>query len=46
MWGAALRPTEDCKDPIIVNIGNKISLNSAVEIVKKFCFYRVVEPIR
>ena len=30
IWGAALRPNEDVKSPIIVSIGHKISLETAI----------------
>jgi deoxyinosine 3'endonuclease (endonuclease V) len=46
IWAAALKCTEQSIDPIIVNIGHKISLDTAIQIVKKTCNYRVPEPIR
>lgn len=45
-YGAVLRGTDDSKIPIYISVGNKISLNSSVEIVKKFTKYRIPEPIR
>lgn len=46
VWGCALRATDDSVNPIIISIGHKISLESAVKIVSESCFYRVPEPIR
>jgi deoxyinosine 3'endonuclease (endonuclease V) len=46
IWGAALKSTKDTTDPIIVSIGHKISLNTALKIVKDTTLYRVPEPIR
>jgi deoxyinosine 3'endonuclease (endonuclease V) len=46
IWGAALRCTDHSIDPIIVNIGHKISLDSAINLVNKCCLFRVPEPIR
>ena len=45
-WGAALRCTDNSIDPIIVNIGHKISLDSAINLVNICCLFRVPEPIR
>lgn len=46
VWGCALRATDDSINPIIISIGHKISLESAVKIVSESCIYRVPEPIR
>lgn len=46
IWGAALRCTDISSDPIIVNIGHRISLDTAINLVIKCCIYRVPEPIR
>ena len=46
IWGCALRATEESVNPIIISIGHKISLESAVKIVAASCIYRVPEPIR
>ncbi|CAG9319571.1 ENDOV [Blepharisma stoltei] len=46
IWGAALRSTDDCINPVIVSVGNMITLPTALEIVKQCCLYRVPEPIR
>lgn len=45
-WGAALKCTEKSFDPLIVNVGHKTSLDSAIEIVKRTCKFRVPEPVR
>lgn len=46
-WGAALRSTDDSKNPIIISVGHRIALNTAVEVVRG-CItkYRIPEPIR
>lgn len=46
VWGAAVRSTKDCWDPVIVSLGHRISLDTAIEVVLKSCLYRVPEPIR
>jgi deoxyinosine 3'endonuclease (endonuclease V) len=46
IWGAALKCTEKSIDPIIVNIGHKTSLDTAINIVKNSCIFRVPEPVR
>lgn len=46
IWGAALRCTDISSDPIIVNIGHRICLDTAINLVIKCCIYRVPEPIR
>lgn len=46
-WGAALRATDDSKNPIIVSIGHRISLDSALKCTKSMIGqYRIPEPIR
>ena len=40
------RPTLSSVKPIYVSLGHRISLDSAVEVVKITCKYRVPEPIR
>jgi deoxyinosine 3'endonuclease (endonuclease V) len=46
IWGAALKSTKQSIDPMLVNIGHKISLDTSLNIVKKTTMYRVPEPIR
>ncbi|TXG62418.1 hypothetical protein EZV62_013781 [Acer yangbiense] len=45
-WGVAMKSTEDTPKPIFISIGHRISLDSAIMIVKMTCKYRVPEPIR
>ncbi|CAN6819563.1 unnamed protein product [Brassica oleracea] len=45
-WGVGFRPTLSSVKPIYVSLGHRISLDSAVEVVKMTCKYRVPEPIR
>ena len=46
IWGAAIKNTNGSINPLIISIGNKISLDKAIECVLKFSYYRVVEPVR
>ena len=46
IWGAALRSHENSTVPMIISIGNKICLDSAIKIVKDCIVFRVPEPIR
>lgn len=46
IWGCALKATEESVNPIIISVGHKISLESAIKIVSASCIYRVPEPIR
>ncbi|XP_026458174.1 endonuclease V isoform X1 [Papaver somniferum] len=46
IWGAALRSTNDSLKPIYVSIGHRISLESAIKLVRFTCKYRVPEPVR
>jgi deoxyribonuclease V len=44
--GFAMVPTVKSKRPIYISPGNRVSLHSSVNIVKRFCKYRIPEPIR
>ncbi|KAK1418975.1 hypothetical protein QVD17_28129 [Tagetes erecta] len=44
--GAAIHSSKGSFKPIFVSVGHRVSLASAVEIVKRTCKYRVPEPIR
>ncbi|KAL0557690.1 hypothetical protein IC582_006240 [Cucumis melo] len=46
IWGVAMRSTVDSLKPLYVSIGHRVSLDTAIEIVKITCKYRVPEPIR
>ncbi|XP_041019499.1 endonuclease V isoform X5 [Juglans microcarpa x Juglans regia] len=45
-WGAAMRSTQDSLKPIFISVGHRVSLYTAIIIVKMACKYRVPEPIR
>jgi deoxyinosine 3'endonuclease (endonuclease V) len=47
VWGAALRSTSESKNPIIVSVGHRVTLETAIKVVKA-CItkYRIPEPIR
>ena len=45
-WGYALRTTKEYDYPMIISIGHKVSNETALQIVKNTCIYRVPEPIR
>jgi len=45
-WGYALRTTKEYDYPMIISIGHKVSNETALQIVRKTCIYRVPEPIR
>jgi len=44
--GAALKTTQDAKNPVYVSVGHKINLETARKIVLKCCKHRVPEPLR
>ena len=46
VWGAAMKPTEDSEKPIIISQGHRISLETAIEVVKLCIKFRIPEPIR
>lgn len=46
-WGAALRATDDSKNPLIVSIGHRVTLDTALNCVKAMITeFRIPEPIR
>jgi hypothetical protein len=46
VWGAALRSHEGSQKPIFISIGHRISLDTAVAVVRCCCLHRVPEPVR
>lgn len=46
IYGAALRTTEASENPVHITIGNKISLQTAINITLNCCINRTPEPIR
>lgn len=42
----AMRSTKGSCKPIYISVGHRVSLNTAIKIVKMICKYRVPEPIR
>lgn len=44
--GAAMRSTQGSVKPIFISVGHRISLTTAIKIVKFTCKFRVPEPIR
>lgn len=45
-WGAALLTGNSFTKPIFVSVGHRISLQTAVALVRKLCKFRVPEPVR
>ncbi|CAN0881769.1 Endonuclease V, partial [Linum grandiflorum] len=45
-WGAAMRSSAGAMKPIFISVGHRISLDTAINIVKITCKYRVPEPVR
>lgn len=45
-WGAALLAGNAVSKPIFVSVGHKISLPTALKLVRKLCKFRVPEPVR
>jgi len=47
VWGAALRATDDSTNPLIVSIGHRVSLKTALAVTQA-CIsdFRIPEPIR
>jgi deoxyinosine 3'endonuclease (endonuclease V) len=47
IWGCALKTTDEkSKTCVYISVGNKININSAMQIVKNTCLYKYPEPIR
>jgi len=46
VWGVLFRSTDNSTKAIYVSVGHKISLDTAVKIVKHCCLYRIPEPVR
>lgn len=46
VWGAGLKSGKDSVDPLIVSVGHRISIESALKLVTKCSLSRVPEPIR
>lgn len=46
LWGAAFKSKKDVTDPIIISVGHKISLISALNLIKTCCNFRIPEPVR
>ncbi|CAN6200867.1 unnamed protein product [Urochloa humidicola] len=45
-WGVAMRSCPGSSKPVYISVGHRISLDSAMAIVKVCCRYRVPEPTR
>ena len=45
-WGYILKSSDEDDEPLIVSMGNKITNQTALNIVKKMCKKRIPEPIR
>lgn len=46
IWGAALRSTDESKNPIIISVGHRIALDTAIRVVKASILkYRIPEPV-
>ena len=46
-WGAALRATNESKNPIIVSVGHRVSLATSLIVVKACCKkFKIPEPVR
>ncbi|XP_024377259.1 uncharacterized protein [Physcomitrium patens] len=46
VWGMAFRSHEGCSKPVFISIGHRISLDTAVEVVRRCTLHRVPEPVR
>ena len=45
-WGYILKSSNEEDKPLIISMGNKISNQTALKVVKKMCKQRIPEPIR
>lgn len=45
-WGAGLKSGKDSNDPLIVSVGHRVNIETAIKIVDICCSTRVPEPIR
>lgn len=45
-WGAALLTTDGATKPVFVSVGHRVSLGTALALVKAVSVYRVPEPVR
>jgi hypothetical protein len=45
-WGVAMRSSDDSKNPVIISQGHRISLPTAISVVKAVTKTRIPEPIR
>jgi len=46
VWGAALRATKESSKPLIVSLGHRVSIDTALQLTKATCKFRIPEPIR
>lgn len=46
IWGAAVKNCTDAYDPLIVSIGHKVDIDTAINLTIKYSVSRVVEPVR
>ena len=46
IWGHALKSGDKSFDPLIVSVGHRVSIETAVAVVSQCCTHRVPEPIR
>ena len=46
VWGAAVLTTECVTKPVYVSVGHRVSLDSALCLVRAVSLYRVPEPVR
>ena len=46
VWGHALRSSDKAVEPMIVSVGHRVSIETAVKVVNECCKFRVPEPIR